>query len=191
LLAAELGVAFEYWRQRLVARLAGLRDAEYLWEPVDGCWSVRPGPDGGWRADVGVGGGTWTPVTPPPLTTIAWRMWHLGASPAPTWPPVRVASAREFADGYFRAPPAASAPGIGTAAEAVAALERHWTAVAAVVTGFEDEELLQPIGPVGGPYASSSVHALVLHVADEFVHHGAEVALLRDLYARGAGAGGG
>jgi hypothetical protein len=28
---------------------------------------------------------------------------------------------------------------------------------------------------------------LLLHVADEIIHHGAEVALLRDLYAAGGG----
>src|SRR5690348_17275180 len=119
MLAAELGVAFGYWRRRIVDRLAGLDDAEYLWEPVGNVWSVRPGPDGAWRADVGLHGSTWTPIVPLPFTTIAWRMWHLGASPSPTWPPLRVASARAFADGYFRAPPASAAPGIGSAADAV------------------------------------------------------------------------
>ncbi len=44
------------------ARLAGLGDEEYLWEPVPGCWSIRPrgetvtprafGP-GAWVLDLG------------------------------------------------------------------------------------------------------------------------------------------
>jgi hypothetical protein len=37
-------------------------------------------------------------------------------------------------------------------------------------------------GPVEGPYAKSSMAELVLHINREMLHHGAEVALLRDLY---------
>jgi serine/threonine-protein kinase len=57
---------------RLRARLDGMTTQEYLWEPVDGCWSVRPGPDGTPRADGEAG-----PVDPAPFTTIAWRICHL------------------------------------------------------------------------------------------------------------------
>ena len=35
-----------------------------------------------------------------------------------------------------------------------------------------------------GPYAESSKADLALHVLDEVIHHGAEVGLLRDLYAK-------
>jgi len=35
-----------------------------------------------------------------------------------------------------------------------------------------------------GPYATSSVFALALHAMHDLAHHGAEIALLRDLYAR-------
>ena len=31
-----------HWRTQLRPRLDGLTDAEYVWEPVEGCWSVRP-----------------------------------------------------------------------------------------------------------------------------------------------------
>jgi hypothetical protein len=31
-----------YWREMLRPRLEGLTDAEFAWEPVPGCWSVRP-----------------------------------------------------------------------------------------------------------------------------------------------------
>jgi hypothetical protein len=36
-----------------------------------------------------------------------------------------------------------------------------------------------------GPYAESNTVDLALHVLDEVVHHGAEIGLLRDLYAAG------
>ncbi|MBB5926830.1 DinB family protein [Streptomyces echinatus] len=33
---------FDCARERAQVRLAGLGDEEYLWEPVPGCWSIRP-----------------------------------------------------------------------------------------------------------------------------------------------------
>jgi len=30
-----------HWNYHLRPRLDGLTDAEYFWEPVDGCWSIR------------------------------------------------------------------------------------------------------------------------------------------------------
>ncbi len=70
--------------QRTRDRIEGLTDEEYLWEPAPGCWTIRPGPDGEWKAD-------W-PLPrpdPEPFTTIAWRLWHLidmyGENRAPNW----------------------------------------------------------------------------------------------------------
>ncbi len=34
-----------------------------------------------------------------------------------------------------------------------------------------------------GPYAQANTVDLALHVLDEVIHHGAEIALLRDLYS--------
>ncbi len=42
-LASQLGW---HWEQQLRPRLSGLTDTEYLWEPADGCWSLRAQPDG-------------------------------------------------------------------------------------------------------------------------------------------------
>jgi hypothetical protein len=161
----------EAWR-RIRARLDGLTDDEYHWEPAPGCWGVRPGADGRWRAD-------W-PLPrpdPEPFTTIAWRLWHLidmyGENRAPRWldvPPQGEAVGLEGGD-----PPA-------TAAEAIATLERahdRWDAHLALV---DDARLAEPIGPVGGGYADRTRVAYVLHMLDEFVHHGAEISLLRDLW---------
>lgn len=39
------------------------------------------------------------------------------------------------------------------------------------------------VGPAAGPFASATRRSFVLHIADELIHHGAEAALLRDLYA--------
>jgi hypothetical protein len=45
-----------------------------------------------------------------------------------------------------------------------------------------EEVLWEKIGPVGGFYADSTKLGLVLHQVDEAIHHGAEIAVLRDLY---------
>ena len=38
---APLLAQFDFARERLAERLAGLTDEEYRWEPVPGCWSIR------------------------------------------------------------------------------------------------------------------------------------------------------
>ena len=51
------------------------------------------------------------------------------------------------------------------------------------VHGLSDADLAKPCGPAEGPYADESMTTLVLHINREVIHHGAEIALLRDLYA--------
>src|SRR5690606_21876296 len=70
-----------HWTHQLRKRLDGLTDEEYFWEPVPGCWSVRPRGTG--TAPVQVGAGEMTidfafpQPTPAPFTTIAWRLGHV------------------------------------------------------------------------------------------------------------------
>ena len=55
--------------------LEALTDEEYLWEPVPGCWSIRPtGPGGRGEFEA------WPDPEPVPVTTIAWRLSHLAVS---------------------------------------------------------------------------------------------------------------
>ena len=51
------------------------------------------------------------------------------------------------------------------------------------VRSLDDADLAQPCGPAEGPYAEEPMTTLVLHINREVIHHGAEIALLRDLYA--------
>jgi uncharacterized damage-inducible protein DinB len=69
-----------------------------------------------------------------------------------------------------------------TAAEALALLGRRYAAWRELLTD-PDLDLATQVGAPGGRYADSTRLSFVLHVADELVHHAAEVALLRDLYA--------
>ena len=53
----------------------------------------------------------------------------------------------------------------------------------ALVRSLGEEGLAQPCGPVEGKWAEYTMAELVLHINREVIHHGAEIALLRDLYA--------
>jgi len=64
-----------YWDVHLRPRLDGLTDAEYFWEPVEGCWSLRQRADGNYTLD----SQRPPPPAPAPVTTLAWRMMHVGA----------------------------------------------------------------------------------------------------------------
>jgi hypothetical protein len=160
----------DYAWQRLVDRLAGLTDAEYLWEPVPGCWSVRPGSGGGvWQLDF---------VRPEPVlqpvTTIAWRVAHLTTDN-------RFGPWLGLPDRESEGSPVIPT----TAEEAQVAVTRLMAERHEDLLAVTDEDLWQPIGPVGGPFAESTKVAWVLHILDEVIHHGAEIALMRDLYRAG------
>ena len=166
-----------HWQQQLRPRLSGLTDQEYFWEPTPGCWSVRP--RGRSRAPVQAGSGAFTidfafpEPDPPPVTTIAWRLGHLI---------VGVFGAR--VGSHFDGPRVdyQSFAYAGTAAEALDQLDQAYTAWSQGVQGLGVDGLAEPCGPSEGPYAQYPMAALVLHINREVIHHGAEVALLRDLY---------
>jgi hypothetical protein len=165
-----------------------MTDAEYLWEPVSGCWSIRPRAGGpGPGAGVLVGAGEWGRDSttgphpwPPPFTTIAWRLGHL--SEMLTLRADHLAGSHlATRDGY---------PFHGDAAGAVAAFDSGAAAWREAVVGAGDAAL-DVIGLSTYPYGSDPEEPLVdtvWWVNQELLHHGAEIALLRDLYRYG-GAG--
>ena len=157
------------WAQ-LSERLVGLTDAEWLWEPTAGCWSVRAQADGSVVAD-------WAdpdPV-PAPVTTIAWRMWHVAV---------------DCLDGYSRRAFDRSGTGFTGTQWVLEAntgrelLERAWREFRAGLADGAPDSLFRLLGPGWGPYSEATVLALALHAQREVVHHGAEIGLLRDLCLR-------
>lgn len=154
-------------------RLDGLTDEEYLWEPAPGCWSIRTRSDG--RRF-----GEWAPIVyPDPFTTLAWRLWHLidmyGEDRAPRFLDVPPQGQPIGTDAPDPTPPA-------TAADALDQLQRahaRWDAHLALT---DDERLAEAIGPVAENNVDETRAGYVLHMLDEFIHHGAEISLLRDLY---------
>lgn len=158
--------------QQLLERLDGLTDDEYLWEPAGRARSVRRQPDG----QVVVDGAGVREIEPAPVTTIAWRLWHL---------------AMDCFDDYTRRfggdPSEAPATWTLDAAEAVEILGKKWAGYRAVVA---DRHWWGQLGEDWGPWSQHSVADMAMHASNELVHHGAEIALLRDLY-RAAHSGGG
>ncbi|MFD5061080.1 DinB family protein [Streptomyces sp. NPDC058394] len=188
---------FDFARGRLADRLTGpvmdsgngtdvevasMTDEEYLWEPVPGCWSVRrrtagPGPG----ATVLVGAGDWgrdaTPPphpTPPPFTTLAWRLSHLSELLALRADHTN-GSHTLTRDDYVVA---------GDAAGAIAAFESGAAAWREALLGADDAAL-DTVGHSTYPHGSDPEDPFietVWWVNQELLHHGAEIALIRDLF---------
>jgi DinB superfamily len=176
-----------HWGHQLRPRLDGLTDAEYFWEPVPGCWSIRR--RGASTAPISVGAGELTmdyampPNDPEPVTTIAWRLAHII---------VGVFGSRNAT--HFGGPPAdwQTWAYAATAAEALRQLDEGHAAWIAGVRALGAAGLAWPVGPAegDGEYADAPMAQLVLHIHRETIHHGAEISLLRDLYLwKGDGSG--
>jgi len=170
-----------HWEHQLRPRLEGLTDDEYFWEPVPDAWSIAP--RGASDAPIRAGSGTYLldfaipEPDPAPVTTIAWRLAHLL---------VGVLGARNAS--HFGAAPVDydSYDYPGTADEALARLDAAYATWRDGVASLDEVALARPCGEHG--FADEPMAALVLHIHRELIHHGAEIALLRDLYLR-AGAG--
>jgi hypothetical protein len=191
---------FDFARERLTNRLAGpvmdsgdgadtkvrpVTDEEFFWEPVPGCWSVRRRADGpGARATMlagaaaGGGGRDAAPYPhpwPPPLTTIAWRLSHLSEGLALRAD--HTAGSRALTrDDYLVA---------GNAADAVAAFDAGAASWREALLSIPDDAALDTVGYSTYPHGSDAEEPFVdiaWWVNQELLHHGAEIALLRDLY---------
>ena len=156
-----------------------LTNEEYLWKPAPGAWSIRrrgeaasprPFGPGGWQLD----GATGDP-DPTPVTTIAWRLGHLHSDFAGRW---------EWTFGERRRPPDQL---VDFSPSAAVALERFWVqmdrwrdSVAAVTP-----EQLDTVGFGQCPWTDDAEVPFITVIWEaniEFIHHMAEIALLRDLY---------
>lgn len=167
-----------HWQNALRPRLEGLTDEECFWEPVPGCWSIRPRAEAtssmaAGKGDLVMDFAVPEPV-PPPVTTIAWRLAHIGIV-------LGFRAANHFGAG---APGWDEVEWPGTADEAIAFVEEAYDRWLAGIRRLDDDRMASPVGPAEGPYSAYPFAALVLHVNREVIHHGAEVALLRDLFTR-------
>lgn len=169
---------FEFERGRLLDRLVGLTDDEYLWEPVPGCWNIRP------RAQVtanrSYGSGAWQleraypDPEPAPFTTLAWRLCHL-ASGTSLRADYTIGTKSLTYDAY-------EIP--RTADAAIAALTAALDAWHRALTSATDADL-DRVGHSSFPWGLDPTLPfldIAWWVNQELLHHGGEIALLRDLY---------
>ena len=151
----------------LLPRLAGITDDEYLWSPTADCWTIHPTGDDSWTADRSD-----EDPDPAPFTTLAWRCWHIAVDALDSY------SARLFGRTGTGLEGAAW---VGDAATAQQLLAAAWSTFRGGVANWGDD-LFEQLGPDWGPFGQHPRLALVVHAQREVIHHGAEIALLRDLY---------
>jgi len=153
---------------RLRERLPGLTDVEYFWEPAQPCWTVRrdASAPSGWQIDYDYP----TPV-PPPMTTIAWRLVHIANGNWIRWEHAFGPGARMFPD----------LPVPGSAAAAITYWDSSQRPIQEWLHQASDPDLddVRPT-PEGEPRPAGHTVTILL---DEQIHHGAEIGVLRDLYA--------
>ena len=181
LLTEQLRESMDFSRQRM----DGLSDAEYLWEPVSGMWSIRR--RDGAPTSGAFGPGAWQldferidPFEAGPPTTIAWRLNHVLSGFAGRW---------EWTFGDRRTSPADVVDFSPDASHTLTAL---WTIVERWATDVEmlDDRALDEPGYGQYPWGLDPdlpFIGIVRWVNREFIHHLAEAALLRDLFAATAG----
>lgn len=157
-----------YWEHHLMPRLVDLTDDEYFWEPVPDCWTIRIDADGratmDWRESA---------PDPPPVTTIAWRLTHIAVQV------IGVRASTHFGDGSLTM---ATATLPTTAKAGIEELCEHYRTWRNGVLSLDEASLQQPIGETEGVWGDRPMASLILHVNREVMHHGAEIALLRDIY---------
>src|SRR4051794_35258978 len=157
-----------HWDAQLRPRLAGITDPEYLWQPTRDAWTVRQTEPGHFAPD-------WQcpAPQPAPVTTIGWRLCHI-------WMVFAQRADFHFGD---RTLTIDKLHWPGTAVAALAAIDHALAAWKTGVEGLSEAEAERHSeGPPGTLDGQFPLWAVVLHVNREVIHHGAEVALLRDLY---------
>jgi hypothetical protein len=164
-----LATLWERTGQRLLDRCMGLTDDEFFWEPVSDCWNIRPDPQGL---------GRWTyeydfdPPPPHPVTTIGWRLVHVAADNWIYWEHAFGPARQTFTD--------LDVP--HTAASAIQNWQDSRRAITHWLRTATDADLAELRPSHLGP--AKSAGQVMETLIDEQIHHGAEIALLRDLYAR-------
>jgi len=160
------------WAQsaaRLERRCEGLTDDEFCWQPAPSSWTVKPDPDApsGWTYDY-----EWPAPTPAPVTTIGWRLVHIAADNWIYWEHAFGPGQRNF-------------PDLAVPSTAASAMQ-NWRDSRRAITDWLDAASGQDLAEMrpshlGSPKSAATVLMILI---DEQTHHGAEIALLRDLYLR-------
>lgn len=170
-----------WWSAVFRPRLDGLSEEEFVWEPARDCWTLRRAGNGWSEADF-----HWPPPRPTPFTTIGWRMNHIGVGC------LADRTSRYFPDHAPEPWPvethARQTPFPASADEAIVFLDRWWQGWRAGIGSLDAAGVAEPLGNREGGFSAMRLGPddpfinLVLHVHRELIHHGAEIAVLRDLF---------
>jgi DinB family protein len=161
LLAAELDGAYRLVR----ARVDGLSDDEFWWEPVADAWTIRPTRHGTWTADYEE-----PDPDPAPFTTIGWRLVHVAECK-------RMYHEYAFGDARLTWPELDSPH---TAADAVAALDDGHLLLVEAVGSLDDDALdRRVLTNWGERWPAWRIFWTMIH---HDLWHGGEIGALRDLY---------
>jgi hypothetical protein len=173
----ELRHAFDHAATAARWQVDGLTDAEYFWEPVTPCWSVRRRSETDWPhvwgrgtyvvEDVGPGGAD----VMPRVTTISWRLVHLAG-----WLDVY----RTWIAGTPDRLPLDELEIPGDADGAVAWLARAQHAFGAQIDQLRPDDLEYVVTTFYGEHRS--IENLVRGMTLEQLHHSAEIGCLRDIH---------
>lgn len=162
LLVRELDDAYALIR----ARVDGLTDEEFFWEPVPGCWTVRQDGLGRWSVDYPEP----PHPEPPPFTTVGWRLMHVAECKI---------MYHEYAFGAARLtwPEIDSAH---TAATAIAQLDEGHRLLRGDLERLEDADLARErLTNWGERWPTQRIFWTTI---EHDLHHGGEIGTLRDLY---------
>jgi uncharacterized damage-inducible protein DinB len=146
-----------------------MTDDELLWTPTEDAWTLHPDSShpGGWSYPY-----DFDPAPPHPVTSIGWRLVHITAS---NW----IYMEHAFGPGERNFPDLAVH---GTVPEVLDDWRSSRAPVTAWLQAASDTDLAEARpSHLGAPLAAGEVMRILI---DEQTHHGAEVALLRDLYLR-------
>jgi hypothetical protein len=160
-LTHEMSEAFD----ELTATLSGLTDDEFAWEPVDGCWRVYQDETGRWTYDYEE-----PDPQPAPFTTIGWRLVHLALCKVMyhEW----AFGPRELTWLTIETPP--------DVASSVETLGWGHGLLAGDLAELADSDLEAPVLTNWGE--EWPAWRIFTTMIDHDRHHGAEIAVLRDLH---------
>ena len=163
---------WDYMEGQVLERLAGLTDAELLWEPAPSVLTVRRRPDGTPTPDA-----TGLPPTPDafPPRTLAWSIGHLGS--------LCLIRADWLVGDHRLDDP--DVPWPTEAEEALPFLRRGLEAWRSGIAGMTDAEL-DAVGRSAYPHGLDRTLPLldiVWWMNKELVEHASEIWFVRDLYA--------
>ena len=162
---------WDYMSEQLLARVEGLTDEEYVWEPGGTVWTVRP------RNDRGIPDqSAWAPAPDAaPPRTLAWSVGHLGwgSLVRADW----LVGSHSMSEDDIDWPT--------TALEGVAFLQKGLAAWRDGIGAMNDVDL-DTVGRSaypGGLDPTLPLLDIVWWVNKELIEHAAEIWFVRDLYA--------